>query len=129
MEVELPKEEEEEEKTAEKTLVRGESMESSPSTSSYETVGTDFIDCPMSPKITSVIVTDASIDVANSTGNNEKEDEVKENLETLHEEIAPSNHNSLDALQEPKSACVSPASSNGGIYSVSETILDKKIDD
>lgn len=26
---------------------------------------------------------------------------------------------SLDALQEPKSACVSPASSNGGVYSVS----------
>jgi len=25
---------------------------------------------------------------------------------------------SLDALQEPKSACVSPASSNGGVYSV-----------
>jgi small G protein signaling modulator 1 len=126
MEVELPKEEEE--KTAEKTLVRGESMKSSPSTSSYETVGTDFIDCPMSPKITSVIVTDASIDVANSTGNNEKENEVKENLETLHEEIAPSNHNSLDALQEPKSACVSPASSNGGIYSVSVAALDRKFE-
>lgn len=27
---------------------------------------------------------------------------------------------SLDALQEPKSACVSPASSNGGVYSVSD---------
>lgn len=100
-----------------------ESIKSSPSTSSYETVGTDFIDCPMSPKLnpTAVIVTDASIDVVNlaTTENNDQENGSKENLETLHEETLPSNHNSLDALQEPKSACVSPASSNGGIYSVS----------
>lgn len=103
-----------------------ESMKSSPSTSSYETVGTDFVDCPMSPKLnpTSVIVTDASIDVVNVaiSGNDDddEENESKSNLETLHEEVSPpSNQNSLDALQEPKSACVSPASSNGGIYSVS----------
>lgn len=105
-----------------KPIPAAESMKSSPSTSSYETVGTDFIDCPMSPKLnpTAVIVTDASIDVVNMAAMDcdEKENESKENLETLHEEI-PSNHNSLDALQEPKSACVSPASSNGGIYSVS----------
>lgn len=113
MEVETPKEDDEK--------IPAESMKSS-STSSYETVGTDFIDCPMSPKLnpTAVIVTDASIDVANlsMTGNDEKDGEPKDNLETLHEEIT-SNHNSLDALQEPKSTCVSPASSNGGIYSVS----------
>lgn len=98
-----------------------ESMKSSPSTSSYETVGTDFVDCPMSPKLnaTAVIVTDASIDIVNvpQLESDVNENEGKENLETLPEE--PSNQNSLDALQEPKSACVSPASSNGGIYSVS----------
>lgn len=115
MEVEMPKEEEE----MKNSPAHAESIKSSPSTSSYETVGTDFIDCPMSPKMTSVIVTDASIDVANSaTDNNERENEIKENLETLHEEGTLSNQHSLDALQEPKSACVSPASSNGGIYSV-----------
>lgn len=101
-----------------------ETAKSSPSTSSYETVGTDFVDCPMSPKLnpTAVIVTDASIDVANvpPTFTCGKFGDSKENLETLKEEAAPTNHNhSLDALQEPKSACVSPASSNGGIYSVS----------
>lgn len=102
-----------------------ESIKSSPSNSSYETVGTDFVDCPMSPKQlnpTSVIVTDASIDVTNfvPTADEEKDEDVK--METLHEEATPQtqNQNSLDALQEPKSACVSPASSNGGIYSVSQ---------
>jgi hypothetical protein len=101
-----------------------ESNKSSPSTSSYETVGTDFVDCPMSPKLnpTSVIVTDASIDVVNMSITGSDENDEKENLETLHEETPTSNNNSLDALQEPKSACVSPASSNGGIYSVSLSI-------
>lgn len=103
-------------------------MKSSPSTSSYETVGTDFIDyvdkdglplSPKSPKInpTSVIVTDASIDIGiqqQSVVDAKAAD--KEILEIVSEELSP---NSLDALQEPKSACVSPASSNGGIYSVS----------
>ncbi|KAL7021734.1 hypothetical protein ACKWTF_012000 [Chironomus riparius] len=97
-------------------------IKSSPSTSSYETVGTDFIDYvdkegfPLSPKLnpTAVIVTDASIDMTNipqSAIDGNKE--TKEILETVNEELSP---NSLDALQEPKSACVSPASSNGGIY-------------
>lgn len=99
-----------------------ESMKSSPSNSSYETVGTDFVDCPMSPKLnpTAVIVTDASIDIVNLPPTAlDQDDSNKENLETLHEEQTNSTQNSLDALQEPKSACVSPASSNGGIYSVS----------
>lgn len=102
----------------------------SPSTSSYETVGTDFVDYgdkenfPLvsSPKLnpTPVIVTDASIDMINLPSTDcviiEKVNGVvKENLETVNEELSP---NSLDALHEPKSACVSPASSNGGIYSV-----------
>lgn len=100
-----------------------ESIRSSPSNSSYETVGTDFVDCPMSPKLnsTAVIVTDASIDIANLPPTAlDYDDSNKENLETLHEEQTSSTQNSLDALQEPKSACVSPASSNGGIYSVSK---------
>lgn len=119
MEVDIPKEEMEKPPAQQEV---GESMKSSPSTSSYETVGTDFIDCPMSPKMnpTAVIVTDASIDVVNvPLLDVEKEFDDKENLETLQEENFTSNQNSLDALHEPKSACVSPASSNGGIYSVS----------
>lgn len=114
-----------------------DSMKSSPSTSSYETVGTDFVDCndkePLSPKInpTAVIVTDASIDVSNLSiiQHDEKSDESKENLETVTEELSPTIVNSLDALQEPKSACVSPASSNGGIYSVSFTNFPPKFFD
>lgn len=98
-------------------------IKSPSSTSSYETVGTDFVDYgdkenfPLSPKLnpTAVIVTDASVDMANLPPCDEKMNGVKENLETVNEELSP---NSLDALQEPKSACVSPASSNGGIYTV-----------
>ena len=53
--------------------VQENEIKSSPSTSSYETVGTDFVDygdkenIPLSPKInpTAVIVTDASVDMAN----------------------------------------------------------------
>lgn len=109
-------------------------IKSSPSTSSYETVGTDFVDYgdkdnfPLSPKInpTAVIVTDASIDMINlpSISDEKENGEVAmENLETVHEELSP---NSLDALQEPKSACVSPASSNGGIYSVSLNVFMRR---
>ncbi|XP_053679263.1 small G protein signaling modulator 2-like [Anopheles nili] len=131
-----------------------DSNKSSPSDSSYATVGNDFIDVadiispmgeagiermqegeddepeenadvqedpesPHSPEQPrAVIVTDASIDVTmmptevrelNNNNNNNT-------LSTLAEE--GSNHQqALDSLQEPKSACVSPASSNGGIYS------------
>lgn len=110
------------------------SGKSSPSSSSYETVANDFVDLaaqieeitmdekelgiasPTQPH--AVIVTDASIDIVNVSRANEDEDDTKENtLSPLQEEIA--GQSSLDALQEPKSACVSPASSNGGIYSVS----------
>lgn len=109
-------------------------IKSSPSTSSYETVGTDFVDYgdkdnfPLSPKInpTAVIVTDASIDMINlpSISDEKENGEIAmENLETVHEELSP---NSLDALQEPKSACVSPASSNGGIYSVSLNVFMRR---
>ncbi|XP_065079058.1 small G protein signaling modulator 2-like isoform X2 [Ochlerotatus camptorhynchus] len=121
-----------------------DSNKSSPSDSSYATVGNDFVDvgdilpvsnneyvlpndeeeelqeptetdddCPMQspghPR--AVIVTDASIDV---TMLNDAKEPNNNTLEALSEEGATSQ---LDALQEPKSACVSPASSNGGIYS------------
>lgn len=90
------------------------------STSSYETVGTDFVECPMSPK-TSVIVTDASVDLTNINleKTSKQENVINEELETLHEELSPGQN----SLQEPKSACVSPASSNGGIYSVNLKFL------
>lgn len=86
------------------------------SASSYETVGTDFVECPLSPK-TSVIVTDASVDMLN-VEKSLKQQETAVDLETLHEELSPTQN----SLHEPKSACVSPASSNGGIYSVSRNL-------
>lgn len=96
---------------------------SSPSESSYETVTNDFIDMdpnmipsPMeSTSCHAVIVTKASIDI---TAAPEVEIQLGpgNELSPLAEE---NNGISLDALQEPKSNCVSPASSNGGIYSVS----------
>ena len=99
----------------------GESIKSSPSSSSYETVGTDFVDTvdtSLSPKKTSVIVTNASIDISNLPmllADDDNDVEEVKNLDVVNEE-AP--QISLDALKEPKSACASPASSNGGIYSV-----------
>ncbi|XP_062554725.1 small G protein signaling modulator 2-like isoform X1 [Armigeres subalbatus] len=124
-----------------------DSNKSSPSDSSYATVGNDFVDVadmlpvtsnenvlpndeeeeeemkdpevdedefpmPMSPgHPRAVIVTDASIDV---TMINDTKEQNNNTLEALPEE---GTIGQLDALQEPKSACVSPASSNGGIYS------------
>lgn len=114
-----------------------ESNKSSPSSSSYETVANDFIDLAQqmadvtvnekdtdrSISITNpphaVIVTDASIDIVSARwleNRNSIDDENNGNSKALQEEVA--GQTSLDALQEPKSACVSPASSNGGIYSV-----------
>lgn len=151
------------------------STKSSPSTSSYETVGNEFIDLSgnnitehlkdmkipefqsvddiqmelteieddsektqklqeddqqeeeeetptSSSHHASVIVTKASIDIANmdnkedgdGSNTNDENYEKKIPMTPVQEEL----QNVLDALQEPKSACVSPASSNGGIYSV-----------
>ncbi|XP_055612028.1 small G protein signaling modulator 2-like isoform X2 [Uranotaenia lowii] len=121
-----------------------DSNKSSPSDSSYATVGNDFVDVadmlplpsnedvpmqdemeddgpledaeessvqsPSQPR--AVIVTDASIDVTMMV--NSVKEQNNNTLEALPEE-GPTRQ--LDALQEPKSACVSPASSNGGIYS------------
>lgn len=120
------------------------SAKSTPSSSSYETVANDFVDLAeqieelktavdaiddtlsiSSPTAQrhSVIVTDASIDIVNiqndgpTVNTNENRTAAPVELASLQEEIV--GQTSLDALQEPKSACVSPASSNGGIYSVS----------
>lgn len=115
------------------------SIKSSPSSSSYETVANDFVDLtaqiqeieeneisiasPTTNQPHAVIVTDASIDVVNvhrvEIQDENDMDEQQSNLSPLQEEVA--GQSSLDALQEPKSACVSPASSNGGIYSVINT--------
>lgn len=105
---------------------------STPSTSSYETVGNEFnadidpslIPSPMENNCHSVIVTKASIDIVNVV--ELEEDGVVGSgtgrLPSVTEEQAAEGNTigpSLDALQEPKSNCVSPASSNGGVYSVS----------
>lgn len=124
------------------------SNKSSPaSTSSYETVANDFTDLiepivkadhfdsidVMSEQLSpgnsrhAVIITDASVDMVNmpfdddDTTTAADSSNAESKLETLHEEITV--NTALDALQEPKSACVSPASSNGGIYSVSCFII------
>lgn len=111
------------------------SRKSTPSSSSYETVANDFVDLaaqiaeieendlesqPLSPTSNqprAVIITDASIDIVNvqkdKTGDGDADKD--STLSPLREELT--GQSSLDALQEPKSACVSPASSNGGIYS------------
>lgn len=147
-----------------------DSNKSSPSDSSYATVGNDFIDVadiispmgeedsggarslgavermqegededgvtsgeggagpdeeedePDSPKSLeqprAVIVTDASIDVTMLLPGEVRELNNNHTLSTLAEEGGNQQQPALDSLQEPKSACVSPASSNGGIYSV-----------
>lgn len=115
------------------------SRKSTPSSSSYETVANDFVDLaaqiaeieesglaqPQSPTTNqprAVIVTDASIDIVNVQKGDKADDDCETNagekectLSPLQEELT--GQSSLDALQEPKSACVSPASSNGGIFS------------
>ncbi|XP_017872241.1 PREDICTED: small G protein signaling modulator 2 isoform X1 [Drosophila arizonae] len=146
------------------------SIKSSPSTSSYETVGNEFADltdakvldeAELEPEAvvnvdvdeematdvetdpngqlskfhsaddvrhdeehpaTSVIITEAaSLDDLDAQCNDDEPTEEFTSRKTslmspLNEDITVVA--SLDALQEPKSACVSPASSNGGVYSV-----------
>ncbi|ALC48611.1 CG32506 [Drosophila busckii] len=135
------------------------SIKSSPSTSSYETVGNEFAElaeckpleeteltetCGQLSKFhsaddvrhdeqeqeqehpaaaTAVIITEAASldDLDVQCGNDDEPTEEFTSRKTslmspLNEDITVVA--SLDALQEPKSACVSPASSNGGVYSV-----------
>jgi small G protein signaling modulator 1 len=121
--IEIDQHEKDEENVDKMTTQQPAAIESlrTSSASSYETVGTDFVECPMSPK-TSVIVTDASVDLTNINleKTSKQENVVNEELETLHEELSPGQN----SLHEPKSACVSPASSNGGIYSVNSKFND-----
>lgn len=114
---------------------------SSPNTSSYETVGNDFdgdlnLQTPIQEPIgddfhieqessslssqqkNSVIVTNASIDVVNLCESPvPKENGTIGGLEAHTEEPTAAGGQTLGP-SEPKSNCVSPASSNGGIYSV-----------
>ncbi|EDV95145.1 small G protein signaling modulator 2 [Drosophila grimshawi] len=140
------------------------SIKSSPSTSSYETVGNEFADLADAKALdeeevdpaaepesnaetdaerygqlskfhsaddlrhdeehpaTAVIITEAaSLDDLDVQCNDDEPTEEFTSRKTslmspLNEDITVVA--SLDALQEPKSACVSPASSNGGVYSV-----------
>ncbi|KAH8409213.1 hypothetical protein KR009_010731, partial [Drosophila setifemur] len=133
------------------------SIKSSPSTSSYETVGNEFVDLvegklveeedPLgqlskfhsaddvrleqeqepepepdveeesSQPATAVIITEAaSLDALDDDPTEEFTSRKTSLMSPLNEDITVVA--SLDALQEPKSACVSPASSNGGVYSV-----------
>ncbi|KAH8314598.1 hypothetical protein KR074_009183, partial [Drosophila pseudoananassae] len=129
------------------------SIKSSPSTSSYETVGNEFADLvegklteeeePLgqlskfhsaddvrldaqedlepeeesSQPATAVIITEAaSLDALDDDLTEEFTSRKTSLMSPLNEDITVVA--SLDALQEPKSACVSPASSNGGVYSV-----------
>ncbi|XP_052856106.1 small G protein signaling modulator 1 isoform X1 [Drosophila gunungcola] len=135
------------------------SIKSSPSTSSYETVGNEFVDMAeakleeeeeeeeeelpppgelskfhsaddvrldsqqqqeeeeLSQPATAVIITEAaSLDALDDDATEEFTSRKTSLMSPLNEDITVVA--SLDALQEPKSACVSPASSNGGVYSV-----------
>lgn len=109
-----------------------ESNKSSPSTSSYETVANDFGDMEqfsdhpgessnqsLPNQHHAFIITNASIDIANMNDDAVYEDvNVENELPPLHE---VSSTLETETLQEPKSACVSPASSSGGVYSVRAT--------
>ncbi|ALC48612.1 CG32506 [Drosophila busckii] len=66
------------------------------------------------PQQAAVIVTNASIDIANWERSSKAE--ANEQMPTLTEQQDTATTN-LDSLQQPKSACASPASSNGGVYS------------
>ncbi|KAH8342708.1 hypothetical protein KR084_001056, partial [Drosophila pseudotakahashii] len=125
------------------------SIKSSPSTSSYETVGNEFVDMveakldeeeedvappgelskfhsaddvrldnqEQEQPATAVIITEAaSLDALDDDPTEDFTSRKTSLMSPLNEDITVVA--SLDALQEPKSACVSPASSNGGVYSV-----------
>lgn len=110
-----------------------ESNKSSPSTSSYETVANDFgdmmdqfVEHPGETSIQSAsnqhhafIITNASIDIVNMADDLAEavHEDVMDNELTPLQEVSSTLE--TETLQEPKSACVSPASSSGGVYSVS----------
>lgn len=110
---------------------------SSPNTSSYETVGNDFGDFNLQTPVQEpmidfvamddsthpVIITNASIDIYNLSSSPEPTNQLESggagaNGTDAAAIVVPAAGQTLGP-SEPKSNCVSPASSNGGIYSVS----------
>ncbi|XP_034490390.1 small G protein signaling modulator 1 [Drosophila innubila] len=69
------------------------------------------------PQQAAVIITNASVDIANweRSPKTESNSQMMPPLTEQSENAATAPN--LDALQQPKSACASPASSNGGVYS------------
>lgn len=114
------------------------SEKSSPSTSSYETVANDFNDMVepfgdetqsdlndglittiSSANQHSVFITNASVDIINGGPDDDVAgDDTKSELTPLLEEVAALDV--LETLQEPSTACPSPAGSLGGGYPVSD---------
>ncbi|KAL7745109.1 hypothetical protein ACLKA6_008169 [Drosophila palustris] len=68
------------------------------------------------PQQAAVIITKASVDIANWERSPKAESSSQMPALTEQSESIATAPN-LDALQQPKSACASPASSNGGVYS------------
>ncbi|KAM8719375.1 hypothetical protein ACLKA7_011999 [Drosophila subpalustris] len=68
------------------------------------------------PQQAAVIITKASVDIANWERSPKAESSSQMPPLTEQSESVATAPN-LDALQQPKSACASPASSNGGVYS------------
>lgn len=129
------------------------SNKSTPSTSSYDTVGNGYTELKteqslqyfpveemetksiLSPEYlsaddfqehlnedetkTAVIVTNASVDIVNWETSSKV---CSRRMSPVQEHT---NQTVFDALLEPKSTCVSPASSNGGVYSVCGTVFEK----
>ncbi|XP_073833326.1 small G protein signaling modulator 1-like [Musca autumnalis] len=119
-EVEHAKESEEEENMATEALEQEdeEALSNAPRKfHSLEDIRRSSMDDVCSQPTHAVIITEAaSIDALECTDEPTDETSRKTSL------MSPMNEDitvvaSLDALQEPKSACVSPASSNGGVYS------------
>ncbi|EDW06970.2 small G protein signaling modulator 2 [Drosophila mojavensis] len=123
---------------AAKSIADKEPSRSTSTTSSYETVGgapqpgetrspeflsaddlqaqlPDDEEAVRPHQAAAVIITNASVDI----GSCERSPKAGSQMPALSEQLeaAGSTAPNLDALQEPKSACASPASSNGGVYS------------
>jgi len=81
---------------------------------------------PPPPQATAaVIITKASVDITHWERSSKlgEGDQMSPVEEQAGESVGGGGGVNLDALQQPKSACASPASSNGGVYSVSSSRL------
>ncbi|KAH8397946.1 hypothetical protein KR222_006851, partial [Zaprionus bogoriensis] len=112
---------------------------STSTTSSYETVGGAPQQSVLSPEFYSaddlqaqlphdedaakappqqqVIITNASVDISNWERSPKQETSSTQMPPLTEQPESAASVPNLDALQQPKSACASPASSNGGVYS------------